>query len=169
MGNIDRFTGLRTFQFTGFAETPSEELIEIFKVRKRQFVDVLQWPLPIVGSALEVDQFDNENAVYCRAKRDGKTVFSVRMLAREHSMVAALWPDLLQHIPANYTEISRLCLHDPSVDPEWKRAVAPMLVTLAAPFFAVADRRITLLYASLGIKPDEKIPFADFYLCLWHK
>jgi N-acyl-L-homoserine lactone synthetase len=75
----------------------SRALMEMHHHRKRIFVDRLGWDLPSKGSWLEVDEFDNEDAVYIMAvSEDGSShLGSVRLLptARPH-MLSTLFPDL---------------------------------------------------------------------------
>lgn len=57
-------------------------LMEMYHHRKQVFVDQLGWSLEARGSWLEVDEFDNEAAVYLLARNpaDGKHIGSVRLL-----------------------------------------------------------------------------------------
>lgn len=60
----------------------SQPLMEMYQDRKRVFVDQLGWNLPASGSWLEVDEFDNDFAVYllARSPEDGSHLGSVRLL-----------------------------------------------------------------------------------------
>jgi N-acyl-L-homoserine lactone synthetase len=57
-------------------------LMEMHRDRKRVFVDQLGWDLPVRGSWLEVDEFDNDYAVYLLARSgdDGAHQASLRLL-----------------------------------------------------------------------------------------
>jgi N-acyl-L-homoserine lactone synthetase len=69
----------------GFAGT----LMEMHHDRKQVFVDRFGWRLPAKGSWLEVDQFDNDYAVYLLARSDeGRHQGSVRLLpsSRPHML-----------------------------------------------------------------------------------
>jgi acyl-homoserine lactone synthase len=55
-------------------------LMEMHSDRKQVFVDRLGWSLPAPGSWLEVDQFDNEFAIYLLARHEGRHQGSVRLL-----------------------------------------------------------------------------------------
>jgi N-acyl-L-homoserine lactone synthetase len=55
-------------------------LMEMHSDRKQVFVDRLGWSLPARGSWLEVDQFDNDFAVYLLALDGGRHQGSVRLL-----------------------------------------------------------------------------------------
>ena len=64
-------------------------LMEMHHDRKQVFVDRFGWQLPAKGSWLEVDQFDNEYAVYLLARSsEGRHQGSVRLLpsSRPHMM-----------------------------------------------------------------------------------
>jgi N-acyl-L-homoserine lactone synthetase len=69
----------------GFAEA----LMEMHHDRKQVFVDRLGWRLPAKGSWLEVDQFDDEYAIYLLARSpEGHHRGSVRLLpsSRPHML-----------------------------------------------------------------------------------
>lgn len=56
-------------------------LMQMHRDRKQVFVDTLGWKLPSSGSWLEVDQFDNEHAVYLVATDErGQHKASVRLI-----------------------------------------------------------------------------------------
>ena len=87
-------------------------LMEMHHDRKQVFVDRLGWALPARGSWLEVDQFDNDYAVYLLAREQGRHQGSVRLLPSTgpnmlESLFAHLCPD---GVPSgeDVWEISRL-------------------------------------------------------------
>lgn len=89
-------------------------LLQMYHDRKRVFVDELGWQLKSPGSWLELDDYDNEMAVYLLA-RDGVTgdhMGSVRLLPTTGAhMMAGVFPDLCLNgvIRSQSTwEISRL-------------------------------------------------------------
>ena len=89
-------------------------LLEMHHDRKRVFVDTLGWQLPSRDSWLEVDEFDNEYAVYLIARTAGTVRHqgSVRLLpsTRPH-VLASLFPFLCaDSVPVGEEcwEISRL-------------------------------------------------------------
>lgn len=179
MLNPNRFD---PFYFEGIHSIDPTELLNIFQQRRRAFVDnpKRNWGLPIEGSTFEVDQFDNEATMYVQAKRLGKgpdsdpitvseTVFSARVLPRDASMVATLWPDLLPLIPKGSQEVSRLVLHDDCpIDRKWNLWAAPRLVKCMGPMFAIADAQVMRIYSLLGIKPDRSYHYADdIWLVQW--
>src|SRR4051794_25504732 len=55
-------------------------LMEMHRDRKQVFVDQLGWSLPALGSWLEVDQFDDDFAVYLLAREQERHQGSVRLL-----------------------------------------------------------------------------------------
>jgi acyl-homoserine lactone synthase len=94
----------------GFAQP----LMQMHHDRKRVFVDHLGWTLPTRGSWLEVDEFDNDYAVYllARSARDGSHQGSLRLLpsTRPH-MLSELFGELCSGPPPAHQgcwEISRL-------------------------------------------------------------
>jgi N-acyl-L-homoserine lactone synthetase len=55
-------------------------LMEMHRDRKHVFVDRLGWSLPVRGSWLEIDQFDDDFAVYLLAREHERHQGSVRLL-----------------------------------------------------------------------------------------
>jgi N-acyl-L-homoserine lactone synthetase len=87
-------------------------LMEMHRDRKQVFVDRFGWSLPERGSWLEVDQFDNDFAVYLLAREEGRHQGSVRLLpsTRPHmldTLFAHLCPDGVP-VGEDVWEISRL-------------------------------------------------------------
>jgi N-acyl-L-homoserine lactone synthetase len=87
----------------------------MFSDRKRLFVDLLGWDVPVVAGRFEVDQFDNEHATYViaddpRTGHDG----SLRLLPTNRAHILdTLFPALCsEHVPTGFDtyEITRLCL-----------------------------------------------------------
>lgn len=92
-------------------------LLEMHHDRKRVFVDRLGWELPSRESWLEVDQFDNEYAVYliARAPTTGRHQGSVRLLPSTRPHVLST---LFQSLCANGVPVDDSCW-------EISRLVAP--------------------------------------------
>ncbi|HEY0627447.1 MAG TPA: acyl-homoserine-lactone synthase [Allosphingosinicella sp.] len=94
----------------GFADT----LMQMHQDRKRVFVDRLGWQLSAPGSWLEVDEFDNDFAVYLIARSDcgRRHVGSVRLLpsTRPHMLDAVFGALCSGEVPKgeDVWEISRL-------------------------------------------------------------
>lgn len=87
----------------------------MFEARKRVFVDLLKWDVPVLDDRFEVDQFDDERAVYIVvADRAGAHLGSARLLetTRPH-ILDTLFPDLCAGEPPRgpeILEITRFCL-----------------------------------------------------------
>jgi N-acyl-L-homoserine lactone synthetase len=68
----------------------------MYQDRKRVFVDLRGWPLPIIDGRFEMDQFDGPHALYCiAADRHGAHLGSVRLLASEGPHIMG---DLFPHL-----------------------------------------------------------------------
>jgi N-acyl-L-homoserine lactone synthetase len=87
----------------------------MFADRKRLFIDLFGWDLPVVEGRFEIDQFDAADTVYiiC-ADTEGAHEASIRLMptTRPH-MLAELFPNLCpQGVPVGPTiwESTRLCL-----------------------------------------------------------
>jgi N-acyl-L-homoserine lactone synthetase len=89
-------------------------LIQMYHDRKRVFIDHLGWRLKTPGSWLELDDYDNDVAVYLMARdgEDGSHIGSVRLLPTTGPhMMEGVFPHLCAEGPlrgANVWEISRL-------------------------------------------------------------
>jgi len=90
-------------------------LRDMFEARKRVFVDLLGWDVPVLEGRYEADQFDDEHAAYLIvACGDGRHAGSARLLPtlRPH-ILDTLFPDLCAAPPprgAQVMEITRFCL-----------------------------------------------------------
>jgi N-acyl-L-homoserine lactone synthetase len=165
-----------SISFLGLADTPPELALEMFRARKRTFVDDLGWVLPSGAAALEVDSFDREGTVYAFAADDETVRYSARILPRDESMVAELWPRALERIPAEAVEFSRFCPHYHSPgSARWNRAStavfkAALLAQHVRLLFGIADERMLKIYRVLAIAPDEFRPVPDtdgLLICQW--
>lgn len=89
-------------------------LMQMHRDRKRVFVDQLGWDLPLRGSWLEIDDYDNDHAVYllARSPDDGAHLASLRLLpTTQPHMLQRLFPMLCAGpVPTgeHIWEISRL-------------------------------------------------------------
>jgi N-acyl-L-homoserine lactone synthetase len=87
----------------------------MFAARKKVFVDLLRWDLPVLAGRYELDQFDNEDARYLiLSETTGAHLASARLLptTRPHlldSHFAALSDAPIPHGRGVY-EITRFCL-----------------------------------------------------------
>ena len=106
----------------------------MFAARKRVFIDLLKWDLPVLGGQYELDQFDTPDAHYL-ILLDGTT--------GRHRASARLLPTVKAHLLADHyshlcddgvprgptvREISRFCL-DRDQDAAARRAARNQLVT----------------------------------------
>lgn len=66
----------------------ASQLDEMHRHRKQVFVDRLKWDVPVVDGVLEIDQFDNDDAVYLLALDD----------QRHHLGSTRLLPSLRPHL-----------------------------------------------------------------------
>ncbi|MGH6783391.1 MAG: acyl-homoserine-lactone synthase [Sphingomicrobium sp.] len=87
----------------------------MFEARKQVFVDLLKWDVPVLAGRYEVDQFDDEHAVYLVLSDDeGRHLASARLLAttRPH-ILGTLFAFLCSGPPPagpDCLEITRFCL-----------------------------------------------------------
>ena len=87
----------------------------MFEARKRVFVDLLKWDVPVLEGRYEVDQFDDDHAAYLIvADADGGHAGSTRLLKTTHPHILdTLFPDLCAVPPPqgpDVLEITRFCL-----------------------------------------------------------
>lgn len=88
---------------------------EMFHARKRVFIDLLRWDLPVLADRYELDQFDDRDADYLiLLDEDGEHRASCRLLRTDRPHILSdLFPMLCPApIPAGPTtrEITRFCL-----------------------------------------------------------
>lgn len=100
----------------GFSSAMTDGLFRaMFEARKSVFVDLLRWDVRVVNERYEVDQFDNEHAVYLVIPGpQGEHLASARLLPtqREH-ILGTIFPGLCVAKPPQATdilEITRFCL-----------------------------------------------------------
>ena len=90
-------------------------LAAMFEARKRVFVDLLGWDVPVLAGRFEVDQFDDPHARYLvLTDSDGRHLGSARLLdtTRPH-ILGELYPELCEdEVPSGpgIAEITRFCL-----------------------------------------------------------
>ena len=93
----------------------SRALKSMFEARKQVFVDLLKWDVPVIAGCFELDQFDDEHAIYVIvSEADGDHLGSARLLptTRPH-ILGNLYPGLCAGaVPAGADtfEITRFCL-----------------------------------------------------------
>ncbi len=128
-----------TDQSTRAQQAPGDAAMRaMFAARKRVFVDMLQWDLPVLEDMYEVDQFDTPAAEYLILLGDGgEHRASARLLpSTEPHLLGDLYPWLCDEAvprgPAIW-EISRFCI-DPDQTPSERRGARDELVTALADY-----------------------------------
>jgi acyl-homoserine lactone synthase len=105
----------------------------MFAARKRVFVDLLGWDVPVLDGRYEVDQFDDGHAQYLVVSGAGGRHFaSARLLetTRPH-ILGDLFPELCAGTPPAgraVREITRFCL-DPAAGARGRREARNVLVS----------------------------------------
>jgi acyl-homoserine lactone synthase len=113
-------------------------LRSMFEARKRVFVDLLKWEVPVLEGRYELDQFDDEHAVYLVVRgAAGEHLGSARLLqtVRPH-LLDTLFPDLCAAAPPRgpqVREITRFCL-DRRLPSRRRLAVRNRLVSALADY-----------------------------------
>jgi acyl-homoserine lactone synthase len=87
----------------------------MFEERKRVFVDLLHWDVPVLAGRYEIDQFDNDTAVYIViADAEGEHLASARLLPTTGDHILdTIFPELCEQAPPRggaILEITRFCL-----------------------------------------------------------
>lgn len=108
-------------------------LRSMFEARKRVFVDLLKWDVPVLDGRFEVDQFDTPEAVYLvLADESANHRASARLLRTDRShILAQLFPSLCEgNIPSGLQtrEITRFCI-DPMLCKAERRRTRNELVS----------------------------------------
>ncbi|MBC2665709.1 autoinducer synthase [Novosphingobium flavum] len=90
-------------------------LQSMFADRKRLFVDLFGWDVPVIDGKYEIDQFDNEHTIYLIVADDeGGHAASIRLFpSTQPHMLGTLFPHLCPFgvpVDAGTWESSRLCL-----------------------------------------------------------
>jgi N-acyl-L-homoserine lactone synthetase len=124
-----------------------KRLHSMFEERKIVFVDLLKWDLPITDGHLEIDQFDDEHAIYLLASdEDGSHFGSMRLLPTERPhILGSFFPHLADKaVPMgpDTLEVTRLCL-SPRLRAAERRHVRNQLIS-ALTDYALANRINTL-------------------------
>lgn len=112
---------------------PGDALLRaMFEARKRVFVDLLKWDVPVLAGRYEVDQFDDGHATYLiLADADGEHLGSARLLNTDRPHILdSLFPQLCEGpVPAgpHVREITRFAL-DPRQNARERRRTRDTLV-----------------------------------------
>lgn len=105
----------------------------MFAARKRVFIDLLRWDLPVLADKYEVDQFDNQQADYLiLLDEKGQHRASTRLLRTDaphilRDMFPVLCPGPIPSGPTT-REITRFCL-DPRLTAAERKVARNQLVT----------------------------------------
>lgn len=106
---------------------------QMFEARKRVFVDILKWDIPVLEGRYEIDQFDTPDADYLILT--GATAAhraSARLLRTDRAhILGQLFPELCDEAaPSGATtrEITRFCI-DPVLDRAQRREARNQLVS----------------------------------------
>lgn len=93
----------------------TQVLKSMFEARKRVFVDLLKWNVPVLEGRFEIDEFDDQKATYViLAEPDGRHLASARLLeTTQPHILGSLFPELCAGpVPTGpeVLEITRFCL-----------------------------------------------------------
>lgn len=110
----------------------------MFMARKRVFVDLLRWDVPVLGGLYEVDQFDTPDAAYIvLSGADGSHRASARLLPSDKPhILGALYSELCEApLPSgpSIREITRFCL-EPKLGTKQRRAARDELICALVAF-----------------------------------
>lgn len=105
----------------------------MYRDRKRVFVDLRKWDVPVVDGEFEVDQFDGLRTVYCIATDErGRHHGSIRLLpSKGPHILGDLFPHLCSDgvpIGADIWELTRACL-SPQLDRSEREYIRNALTT----------------------------------------
>lgn len=108
----------------------------MFEARKRVFVDLLGWDLPVLAGLYEVDQYDDAHARYLiLTDTDQNHLASARILPTTGPhILGELFPELCEaSVPSgpDTWEISRFCLERSLRAPERRRCRDALVTALA--------------------------------------
>lgn len=127
------------------AQAPGSNIVldAMHRDRKHVFVDLLKWDVPVVAGCFEIDQFDDERAIYLvAATGEGEHRGSIRLLPTDGPhILGTIFPELCDEgVPrgASIYEISRGCLSMRLRAAE-RREVRNALTTAAVEFALMHD------------------------------
>jgi N-acyl-L-homoserine lactone synthetase len=114
-------------------ETMRPVLGAMFEARKKVFVDLLAWDVPVVNDRYEIDQFDDQHARYLIVLDGaGRHRASARLLPTARAgILSTLFPQLCEQAPPSASdifEITRFCL-SPEQPARDRREARDALVT----------------------------------------
>jgi N-acyl-L-homoserine lactone synthetase len=144
-----------TYILTGGGGVQQDTLLaDMFRERKRVFVDLLRWDVPVLADQYELDQFDGPSTIYLiMASPDGRHQGSMRLLPTDGpTLLGDIFPFLCDRpLPASPDcwEISRFCLSRDLHAAE-RRIVRDQLVTAAVAFALQNDITSYACVADMG-------------------
>ncbi|MBA4090118.1 MAG: autoinducer synthase [Sphingobium sp.] len=114
---------------------PDALLADMYRDRKRVFIDLMGWDLPVLDERYEIDQFDGPDTLYLIvASPEGEHLGSIRLLPTDRPTVLG---EIFGHLceagapaSARVWELSRLCL-SPRIRAIRRREVRNRLLTTA--------------------------------------
>jgi N-acyl-L-homoserine lactone synthetase/ectoine hydroxylase-related dioxygenase (phytanoyl-CoA dioxygenase family) len=118
--------------------TFEREMNAMFEERKLVFVDLLKWNLPVTGGRYEIDEFDDDAAIYLLMSRDdGSHLGSMRLLRTDRPHILSSFFGYLcaDDVPAasDALEVTRLCL-SPRLRASERRWVRDRLISALADY-----------------------------------
>ena len=133
---------------------PDHVLRAMFVARKRVFVDLLKWDVPVLDGRFEIDQFDDDRAIYLvLADNSGAHLGSARLLpTMQPHILGDLFPELCEDAPPrgnDIYEITRFCL-DRSLNARDRRIVRDTLVSAIVDHALDHDIRSYTAIAEMG-------------------
>jgi N-acyl-L-homoserine lactone synthetase len=119
-------------------ETYKRELSAMFEERKLVFIDLLKWKLELTDGRYEMDQFDDEHAIYLVASHaDGSHLGSMRLLPTDRPhILGSLFAFLSDEPPPagpGILEVTRLCL-SPRLNAAERRRIRNELISTMVDF-----------------------------------
>jgi N-acyl-L-homoserine lactone synthetase len=131
----------------GNKQKVEKKLASMFEERKLVFVDLLKWDLKLTDGRFEIDQFDDEYAIYLLASHeDGSHLGSIRLLRTDRPHILGSFFTHLSDRPVptgpDTLEVTRLCL-SPRLRAAERRYVRNQLIS-AMTDYALANRINTL-------------------------
>lgn len=128
-----------TYHSGAIVPDPADPVLRaMFAARKRVFVDLLGWDVPVLGDTYEIDQFDTRHATYLViGGEDHSHRASARVLPTDRNHILAdLFPALCDgRVPrgTDVREITRFCI-DPLLSRKERLDVRNELVSALADF-----------------------------------
>jgi acyl-homoserine lactone synthase len=125
--------------YTGHAGPGASVILDnMHRDRKRVFVDLRRWDVPVIDGQYEIDQFDSEQAVYLvSASDEGEHRGSIRLLPTQRPhILGSLFPHLCDGpspVGEDVWEITRGCI-SPRLRPAERLRERNMLTTAAVLF-----------------------------------